>query len=295
MKEKIFARLKQAYSSLGLGDEILQAHAESLASLGLVTDANLDVVIGCQKGFLEGLQKSNDKRAAEAAKTARENAKKEFDEETKKKAEEAKKAEEEAAKKKAEEDAKKKAEADAKAAEEAKKKAAEEEEAKRLEELKKQQEIPAWFIKAQEDAAARAKAEREEAEKRAAEQAEAAKKLQDEYLAQLKALQEQNATLTKSYETMKSDNEKAAAEAAKRQRADYILSKARELHIPQSRIDEGFVIADNADETTINEYLGKVANNIKVSQLPTDTNKQIDANDGDVKEQMAALAKQMIK
>ena len=38
MKEKIFQKLKQEFSHLGLGDVILQAHADSLASIGLVTD-----------------------------------------------------------------------------------------------------------------------------------------------------------------------------------------------------------------------------------------------------------------
>ena len=52
MKEKIYAKLKQAYSSLGLGDEVLQAHAESLANLGFVTDENLDAVVGGQKPFI---------------------------------------------------------------------------------------------------------------------------------------------------------------------------------------------------------------------------------------------------
>ena len=40
MKEKIFLKLKTKYSSLGLGDEILLAHAEMLAKMGFVTDDN---------------------------------------------------------------------------------------------------------------------------------------------------------------------------------------------------------------------------------------------------------------
>lgn len=40
-----------------------------------------------------------------------------------------------------------------------------------------------------------------------------------------------------------------------------ILGKAKELKISQERIDEGFVIGDDADETAINTYLSKVAQN----------------------------------
>lgn len=45
MKEKIFQKLKQEFSHLGLGDVVLQAHADSLAAIGLVTDENIDTVI----------------------------------------------------------------------------------------------------------------------------------------------------------------------------------------------------------------------------------------------------------
>lgn len=294
MKEKIFAKLKQAYSALGLGDEILMAHAESLASLGLVTDTNLDTVVNAQKGFLEGLQKSNDKRAADAAKTARENAKKEFEEETRKKEEEAKKKAEEDAKKKAEEEAKRKAEEEAKAAEEAKKKAEEEAERKRLEELRNQ-EVPEYFKKFVEENAAREKAAREAAEARAKEAAELQKKVQDEYLAQLKTLQEQNKTLADSYNAMKADNEKRAAEAAAKQRQSFILSKAQELGIPQNRIDEGFVIAETETEEGITNYLTKVANNIKVNQLPNRGGYQLSDDHQVTKEEMASLAAKMVK
>ena len=38
MKDKIFQLLKQEYKSLGLGDEVLQAHGEMLDKMGLVTD-----------------------------------------------------------------------------------------------------------------------------------------------------------------------------------------------------------------------------------------------------------------
>lgn len=66
MKAKIFAKLKQEYSSLGLGDEYLMSKADSLAATGLVTDDNIDAVVACQRKELEGLQKANDKRVTDA-------------------------------------------------------------------------------------------------------------------------------------------------------------------------------------------------------------------------------------
>ena len=89
MKDKIFQLLKQEYKSLGLGDEVLQAHAEMLDNMGLVTDDNIETVVASQKSFLESLQKDNDRRVTDA----------------KKKFEEAQKAKEEAERKAAEEEA----------------------------------------------------------------------------------------------------------------------------------------------------------------------------------------------
>ena len=72
MKEKIFESLKREYSNLGLADEILQGHAESLAATGLVTDENLNVVVSSQKTFLSSLQSGIDKRVTDAVNKARE-------------------------------------------------------------------------------------------------------------------------------------------------------------------------------------------------------------------------------
>lgn len=87
MQQKIFEKLKQAYSQLGLGDDFLQAHATSLAALGLVTDENIDTVISVQKEFLERAQKENDRRVTEGVK----NATKKLEDDFKKKEEDLKK------------------------------------------------------------------------------------------------------------------------------------------------------------------------------------------------------------
>lgn len=68
MNKKLFTQLKQAYASLGLGDDFLQAQADALAASGFVTDENLETIVTSQKAFLESVQKSNDKRVTEAVK-----------------------------------------------------------------------------------------------------------------------------------------------------------------------------------------------------------------------------------
>ena len=104
MKDKIFQRLKQVYAHLGLANDILEAHSEGLAQLGFVTDENLEDVVAKQKGYLESLQRANDKRVTDA----RAKAKKDAEDAARKAKEEAdKKAADDAAKLAAEEAAKK--------------------------------------------------------------------------------------------------------------------------------------------------------------------------------------------
>lgn len=277
MKEKIFQKLKTKYSALGLGDEILMAHAGMLAAVGFVTDDNMDSVVDGQKDFLEGLQKANDKRATEAAKTAKENAKKEFEEEQAKKDAAAKAAEEEAKKKAAEEQAAKKAAEDAKkkAEEEAAAKAAkEEEERKKLEEMKKNQEIPQYVKDMQEEYLRKLQEERQKAEedrKSFKDMLEQMKKASEEssktLTAELAKQTEANKSLTETITAMKTENDRIKEEARKRERHEGIIRKAQELGIPKSRIEEGFAITDDMDDDAITNHLNVVASNFKAMGL----------------------------
>lgn len=249
MKDKIYRLLKQAYSKLGLADDVLQAQAEMLDKLGIVTEDNVDVVVEAQKSYLESLQKENDRRVTEA--------KKKFQaEQLAKEEEERKKAEEEA------------------------KRAADEAERKRLEELAKQNEMPEYLKKYFDEQATKEKAkeeafskEREEYKRLLAKLEETSKQQQEFYA---KQTNEQNESIKQLQETIKKQQEEAKAreEAAAKAKAlaDHkakILSKAKELGIPQSRIDEGFVIADDADDETITNVLTKVSNNYKTLMQPS--------------------------
>lgn len=262
MKEKIFQLLKQAYKSLGLGDDVLQAHAEMLDKLGIVTEDNVQTVVESQKTILETLQRENDRRVTEAR--------------TKLQAEQ--KAKEDELKKQQE------AEAAAKAEEE-KRKAEEEAERKRLEDIKAK-EVPEYFKTFMAEQAAKEKQAREEAAKERdeykkllAELSTSAKSQKEEYLQKLnemnKRSEEQSSIITGLQDTIKKQEaaakakeEAEAAAKAKAERQAKITNKAKELGIPQSRIDEGFVIAEDATDETITNYLTTVSNNYKTLTQP---------------------------
>ncbi len=163
MKEKIYQSLKQAYSNLGLSDDILQGHAEALDATGLVTDENLAAIVAAQKTFLSSLQSGIDKRVTDAVNKAKEK----------------------------------------------------KEDAKSDEGGVNQPDI---------------------------------QKLIDKVIAEkLNPLQEE----LNSYKTKE----------AKNARANLIMTKAKELKISQRRIEEGFAISDDMDETAIDSYLSRVRQN----------------------------------
>lgn len=80
---------------------------------------------------------------------------------------------------------------------------------------------------------------------------------------ELEELRNAYKVLSESHNALKTENDTFKAEKAAEERKNHIISKANELGIPQYRIDEGFVIPDNASDEAIADYLGKVANNIK--------------------------------
>lgn len=248
MKAKIFAKLKQEYSSLGLGDEYLMSKADSLAATSLVTDDNIDAVVACQRKELEGLQKANDKRVTDALEKER----KKHEEETRKKEQEA-------------------------------------EEARR---------------KAEEEAAAKKKGEHtdpvtnpdvEALRKQVEELTAAGKKRDEEYAANLKTLTESRDSLGKQVKELVDKNAASEAAAAKAARNAMIMAKAKELGVPQWRIDEGFTIAEDASEEVITETLTKVANNINTNILPGSRGGFPLAGNEPTKEDLASIAASLVK
>lgn len=247
MKAKIFAKLKQEYSSLGLGDEYLMSKAESLAATGLVTDDNIDAVVACQRKELEGLQKANDKRVTDA-----------LEKERKKREEETRKKEQEA--------------------EEARRKA--EEESKRKE--KPGETTPPT-------------GDYESLCKKMEEMVASNKKRDEEHAALIKSLTDKNAELGKTVKDLTDKNAAAEAAQAKAARIAMIQAKAKELGVPQWRIEEGFNLAEDATDEVITETLTKVANNINTNLLPGTKNIFPMSGNEPTKEEIASMAASLVK
>lgn len=276
MKAKIFSKLKQEYASLGLGDETLQGLAESLSGTGLVTDENVDLVVANQKSHLESLQKQNDARVSKALEKQR----LKLEEEARKREEEANaKAEADKAqaeKAQAEKEAAEKAEAEKAAQEKTKaEQEAARQEAQRLAEIEKSKAVPEEILNLFKEAKAKAAEERKESERRLAEMGEQVRQLLDSQAAQKKGydetirkLMESNETLKSGYDALNREKEEAIKAKERADRMEFIMTKARELGIPQWRVDEGFVIPDDAGQEAIAEKLGSIAKNISTQMLP---------------------------
>lgn len=260
MKDKLFNALKQTYPQFGLSDEILKHHAAMLAATGLVNDENLASIVAGQKDYFQGLQAENDKRATSAVTKAKATAESEKQ-----------KAIDEAIKVAIENERKR-------VADEAKKKAEEEAEAKRKKEQEKEEpEFMAKFRK-----------ELEEKERVAKEREEAlSKKLED--------LLKTNETQGKTLSELQKENETMKAEKAKVERTNMIQSIAKELNIPEWRINEGFVISAEADEAGIKDALSKVANNIKVNTMQGGGGFVLDDNKKVTPDEAKAIADKLMK
>ena len=292
MKDKIFQSLKQAYSSLGLGDALLQAQAETLASLGFVTDENLDAVVKAQETQLKAYQAANDKRVADALAKAKDAADKD------KKTAETAAAEKQGELQKLIDELTKKAEAQTSELQ------------KQADELKKQQELQKQLADLQK------KAEQQTAdfEKRKAalldlingtqkedkpeppkdpqpkpEQPQDKpfdldafrKSLIEGFNKQMKSYTDANAqqtaeilatnkSLADQVQALVKENAEYKAAQAAENRRNFILNKAKELQIPEWRINEGFTIPADADEAAITTMLTTVSNNIRANMLPQD-------------------------
>lgn len=260
MNKKLFDALKQAYPQLGLSDEILRHHADMLAATLTITDDNLAAVVAAQGDYLKGLQAENDKRATSAIAKAKATA------EADKQAaiDEAVKAAIEAERKRAAAEAKKKADEAAEAE-------------RKAEQARTEPEYLTAFRK-----------ELEAKEKKAAEREAALGKRIDDLL---KVNESQGAALS----TLQKENEAMKAKAAKAAREALINNTAKELGIPGWRIDEGFVLADDADESAIKETLGKVANNLKVNTMQGSGGFVLDDNRKVTDEEAAAIADRLMK
>lgn len=87
--------------------------------------------------------------------------------------------------------------------------------------------------------------------------------------AEMEELTASNKKLSDQLQAMEQENTQYKAEQAKAQRSAFIQSEAKRLGVPEWRYNEGFSIAEDADDGAITEYLTKVANNVKANMLPS--------------------------
>lgn len=252
---KLLAALKQKYSSLGLGDEVLQARAETLIATGLVTEENLEAVAASQKADLENLQRLNDRRVTDALEKQR---KKHLEELEKQKAEQEKKYLEEL--------------------EKLRNPGNKDDATALLAEFKANQEK-----------------ERKEYEKKIQKLLEDGKKNTSSNEEAFNSLKGQFDALSSNYNELKKELDTEKATKAHAERTAKILDLAKSLGVPQWRIEEGFNIAEDATEEAIKEHLTKVANNVKTNSLPGGGNRFPLKGDELSKEEADELAKSIVK
>lgn len=282
MKDKILAALKQEYSNLGLGDGVLNAQAETLASLGFVTDENLDAVIKAQATGLKAVQAANDKRVADAL--AKENAKSAKDKETA--------AQQTSELQKQLDEMTKQFEAEKSTlAEQTEKLKAAQETQKQLEALKvqaekqaadyesKKAELIALITGNKPEVQPQPEPKPQPAPQSTFDEVAFKKSLDKELAKKFEALttvygtqtQEMlaaNKALTEQVQALVKENTEYKAAKAAENRRNFILNKAKELQIPDWRINEGFALGNDATEETITNTLTQVANNIRANVLP---------------------------
>lgn len=98
----------------------------------------------------------------------------------------------------------------------------------------------------------------------------------------------------KEFNALKEKYEALEKEKTEASRANTIMSKAKELGIPDWRIKEGFAISADADEAAINSHLATVATNLKTANLPGNRMGHILDDGKPSKEQISDIADSLI-
>lgn len=93
---------------------------------------------------------------------------------------------------------------------------------------------------------------------------------------------------------LKTESDTLKAEKAKNARMSLITNKAKELGIPEWRVNEGFVIADDADETAIASYLANIQQNLVTAGLDGKGHFPLAGNKEATKEETDKIASTMI-
>lgn len=143
-----------------------------------------------------------------------------------------------------------------------------------------------------------AKAKEEAAKKKAEEDAKKAREDKPEWKREMdqrfEELSKKESQRESDFNTLKEKYDTLEKEKAESARTNTILSKAKELGIPEWRIKEGFAISADADETAINSHLTTVATNLKTANLPSNRLGHVLDDGKPSKEQISDIANSLI-
>lgn len=95
------------------------------------------------------------------------------------------------------------------------------------------------------------------------------------------------------YNAIKAESDTLKAEKAAADRKALISNKAKELGIPEWRMNEGFVIADDADEATITNYLTNIQKNLVTAGLDKKGGFPLNGTGEVTKEEASAIVAEM--
>lgn len=143
---------------------------------------------------------------------------------------------------------------------------------------------------AREKALSDAKKAEEEAEKAGKDKPEWQKELDKHF----EEFSKKDIEREKEFNALKEKYEALEKEKAESARTNTILSKAKELGIPDWRIEEGFAISADADGAAINSHLTTVATNLKTANLPSNRMGHVLDDGKPSKEQISNIADSLI-
>ena len=119
--------------------------------------------------------------------------------------------------------------------------------------------------------------------------------LQAEYQNNIAELLKSQKGNTEMLNSLKQENEAYKREKTIAERNGFIQSKAKELGIPKWRIEEGFVLPENAENEVIIKSLSAIANNVKTQLLPTSEKYPLGNDSKEIGVMIDSISKSLVK
>lgn len=118
--------------------------------------------------------------------------------------------------------------------------------------------------------------------------------LQSEYQKNIADLLQSQKESSEILNSLKQENESFKREKTIEERNNFIRSTAKGLGIPQWRIEEGFVLPEDAENDTIVKSLSTIANNVKTQLLPASEKFPLGNDTKEISAMVAEISKSLI-